>query len=112
MPDEKPIMTPETESALSNLYNSVIKKVDSLTKLTITTIVSQNGADEKKIETVFNVLEGDIKTSIDTAFIVGEFKEIRDFHSEREKQAIEIFKNNVKLVQDLANWVKDLYQKK
>jgi alkyl hydroperoxide reductase subunit AhpC len=104
-------LNPDANAKLTELYNSIIGKIDKLINLNITTVVVINN-EEKKIASTFNLLDGDIKTTIDAVFINGDYKEIRDFHTEREKLATEIFKNNVQTVQNTAKWVAELIQGK
>jgi hypothetical protein len=51
--------------------------------------------------TCINLIEGDITTQLDPAFVTGEYQSLRDFHATREKQAADIFKTNVETLERL-----------
>lgn len=59
-------------------------------------------ADGAKIlRTRIDLLQGDITTEMDPAFVTGDYEELRSFHAEREKQAIEIVNSNIEAVKSL-----------
>lgn len=64
----------------------------------------------KAILTKINLLDGDIRTVLDPAFVTGDYKDLQAFHAEREKEGHAIVKANLaalKALFDLAKSLKD-----
>jgi hypothetical protein len=57
------------------------------------------------MRTRINLAEGDITTEIDPAFLTGDYTALRDFHAAREKQATDIIKANIDMLERLFNLV-------
>jgi hypothetical protein len=59
----------------------------------------------KLLRTRVDLLQGDITTEMDPAFVTGDYREFRAFHAEREKQALEIVKSNIEAVRALLSLI-------
>ena len=59
-------------------------------------------ADSKVIVTEIDLIQGDITTVIDPAYVNDEaYQRLREFHAEREKQGHQIVKQNLEAVEKL-----------
>ncbi len=108
------------------LMKKIEEKINDLTTLEIVTAVGEvkfRTADEgsdgiraaintdkpvKAILTRIDLLDGDIRTVFDEAFVTGEYKALKSFHTEREKQGHDIIEKNLKALQTLYNMAKNL----
>ena len=59
------------------------------------------GSAEKGILTQINFLQGDITTIIPESFYSEEKKALREYHSEREKQGMDIVRRNIDALKEL-----------
>lgn len=96
---------------------SVIDKIknalDNLVKLKIVTavgdVVFKEGSKTFEFDlknakagvTIIDLLQGDITTIFHESFITGEYKSLKDFHAEREKEGYERIKANITALGDL-----------
>jgi hypothetical protein len=60
---------------------------------------------EKGILTKMDLLQGDITTIIPKSFFSDDKKAMREYHSEREKQGLDIVKQNIAAVKELWNLI-------
>ncbi len=113
----------DLEGLLDNIKNALDKLVtlEIITAVGPVTLKTREGSPagsfpdviecSQKMEimlTRIDLLQGDIKTVFDPAFFTENYKGLRDFHMEREKQGQAIIKNNVEALKELFNWVKEL----
>jgi hypothetical protein len=97
-----------------NLIDSLEKSIDNLVTLKIITSVGPTteagqapaagatpAAPTKALVTTINLLQGDITTEIDPAYLTPEYKPLWDFHSAREKQGADIIKANIEAIEKL-----------
>lgn len=56
----------------------------------------------KLLRTSIDLLQGDITTEMDAAFVTGPYQDLRAFHQAREAQAMEIVKGNIEAVKALV----------
>ena len=99
---------------MDELLKKITESLKGLVTLQITTVVGQVAYDSatdkttvanaKVIRTVIDLLEGDIKTEIDEAFVTGALQALRDFHAEREKQGSAIVKANIEALEKLFDF--------
>ncbi len=61
----------------------------------------------KVMLTKIDMIQGDITTVIDPIFVTGEYKELRQFHAEREKQGLTTVRDNIKAIEELYNLAKN-----
>lgn len=57
--------------------------------------------DAKIIVTKIDMLQGDITTWMDKAFVSGPYAKLREYHAEKEKQGSEIIRKNIEALQSL-----------
>ena len=83
------------------------KAASNLMKLEITTTVV--GAQPREIKTTIDLVQGDIKNSLDDAFLRDdELKPIRDFHDGQVEKGQAIIKGNVDVIVDLVKQLRDM----
>jgi hypothetical protein len=61
------------------------------------------GADVKVIQTTIDLLDGDMETLMDPAFVSGDLQSLREFHAQTERQGHEIVQKNLDAVKALFN---------
>ena len=61
----------------------------------------------KILRTRIDLLQGDLSTEMDPAFVTGDYTDLRAFHAEREKQALDIVKANVEAVKALISLIQN-----
>lgn len=116
-------MADDTKTKLEGLKTKIINALEELVTLKITTIVGQvtikpdgciDNLDFSKehniIMTKINLLDGDVMTVIDKAFVTGEYQTLKEFHSSREKEAQNIVKQNIEAIERLLKFVNDHIQ--
>lgn len=64
--------------------------------------------DPKMILTKIDLLQGDIKTVYDEAFVTGPYQALRDLHAAREKEGHQLIQNNIVALERLFQFVKSL----
>mgnify|MGYP001578017706 CR=1 FL=1 len=96
-----------------SIVDKIKNALDNLVKLNIVTAVGDivyKDADKKDeldltktkaSMTVINLLDGDITTIFHESFITGEYKDLKNFHAEREKEGYERVKANIAALGDL-----------
>jgi hypothetical protein len=57
--------------------------------------------DSRIMRTRIDLIQGDIITEIDQAFVTGEYQGLREFHVTREKQGSDIIKGNIAVIERL-----------
>jgi hypothetical protein len=77
-----------------NLAKWILESIANLVTLNINTIVDDGGA-KKTMTSTINLIDGDITTEFDIAFVTGDLKELRDYHTQREAQGHQIIKDNI-----------------
>jgi hypothetical protein len=78
----------------TNLGERILQSIEDLVTLNIDTIVNDDGTAKIMTSTI-NLIDGDIKTEFDVAFVTGDLKELRDYHTQREAQGHQIIKDNI-----------------
>ena len=78
-----------------NLLDKLTRAVNGLTKLNIVTKVSDGSKNQIKMETVIDLVDGDITNNIHRDFVVGELKELRAFHESQVNRGQDIIKENI-----------------
>jgi hypothetical protein len=108
----------------TNLNNSkdsfiqtAVSELSKLTRLEIHTLVGnysfvkdakgentviKNDSTAERMSSQINLLTGDITTAMTDKFIT-DYKELRDYHTSREKQGHEIIEKNIKTLKDIAD---------
>jgi hypothetical protein len=98
--------------ALSDLLEKLQGALDNLVTLEIVTAVGPiavppnrdvDWTQAKVILTRIKLIEGDIETVFDPAFVTGEYQSLREFHGEREKQGMATIRENIKVLEELFN---------
>ncbi len=92
------------ELSIENLIT--LKVVTRIAASSGATGASSDGA-AKAITTTIDLLQGDITTEIDPAFVGDSYKALRDFHASREKQAMDIIKTNIEAIEKLCQMIAD-----
>jgi hypothetical protein len=62
-------------------------------------------ADPTVILTKIDLLQGDIKTVFNEAFVTGNYQGLREFHARREQEGYEIIQKNIAAIERLLNLV-------
>ena len=62
--------------------------------------------DPKVILSKIDLLQGDIKTVYDEEYVTGNYKELKEFHKEREKEGHAIIKGNIATIKELLMLLK------
>ena len=116
-------MAKDSDSKLTALVERIKEALENLITLEIITAVGQvdfsaeSGPDlditkdPKVILSKINLIQGDIKTVYDPEFVTGNYKELKDFHKEREEQGHQMIKDNLDALMKLFNVAKDLLSK-
>ena len=86
-----PDAPPETSK---NLAERILQSIENLVTLNINTIVDDAGI-KKTMTSTINLIDGDITTEFDIAFVTGDLKELRDYQTQREAQGHQIIKDNI-----------------
>jgi hypothetical protein len=66
----------------------------------------------KILRTRINLLQGNITAEMDPALAADEGKAVREFHAEREKQAVEMVRANVEALKSLVVFIESRIEKK
>lgn len=106
MSDQSAIQGPKPATGQSAL-NRVLKAVDEATKLTIETVVTAEGGQPRRMTTVIDLIQGDIKNTIPQEFLTGELVQVRAFHEAQVHKGQEIIKNNVDALKSVLELVRD-----
>ena len=77
-----------------NLAERILQSIEALVTLNINTIVDDAGI-KKTMTSTINLIDGDITTEFDIAFVTGDLKELRDYQTQREAQGHQIIKDNI-----------------
>ena len=85
----------------------IAQAIEKVVELEITTSVTDANKVEREMVTQINLVEGDIKNTMDREFVVGELKELRPFHETQVLKAQQIFKDNLEALKTLWALVKD-----
>lgn len=100
---------------INSFIQSIKNDFDRLATLEIRTIVGPVTIDPtsgrlvpdpaaKQIVTRINLVAGDITTAIHPDFITGEYKDLRDFHAQREKEGHSIINDNIATLKSLVDF--------
>jgi hypothetical protein len=57
--------------------------------------------NSKTILTRIDILDGDITTVIDEAYVTGDYQSLREFHAQREEKGYSIVRNNIAAIREL-----------
>lgn len=63
--------------------------------------------DPKMILTKIDLLQGDIKTVYNEEFVTGNYKDLREFHAEREKEGHRIIMQNISVLEKLLKLISE-----
>jgi hypothetical protein len=77
-----------------NLAERILQSIENLVTLNINTIVDDAGI-KKTMTSTINLIDGDITTEFDIAFVTGDIKELRDYQTQREAEGHQIIKDNI-----------------
>jgi len=80
--------------------------IENVVTLKITTMVTGGGASQK-METSIDLVQGDIKNSMDREFVTGDLKELRTFHEAQVLKGQRIIKDNIETLKALWTFVRD-----
>ena len=90
--------------------DKIAQAITKVIELKITTSVT-DASDANKLEramvTKINLVEGDIKNTMDREFVVGDLKDLRAFHETQVLKAQQIIKDNLEALKTLWALVKD-----
>jgi hypothetical protein len=97
------------EKALNNLVTMRIVTAVG----TVTVSVAEDGtmtekhavANARGMVTEIDLIQGDIRTYVDPAFVNGDYQSLRAFHAEREKEGAAIIQQNLQTLKALYEWV-------
>lgn len=113
-------------SEKNSFIDKAIEELSKLTRLEIHTLVGnytfvQNASGENtvikndstadRMSSQINLLTGDITTAMTDKF-VAEYKELREYHTSREKEGHEIIEKNIKTLKSIVETISDLTDKK
>lgn len=87
--------------------DTIATAITKAAELEIKTIVDDAGTNEKRMATKINLVQGDITNTLDRAFVVGEFQELRAFHETQVSKAQQIIKDNIEALKALWALVRD-----
>lgn len=95
------------ESSLENLVTLEIVTAVGLVQPTTrdangVKVQAKTDAGAKLLRTSIDLVQGDITTEMDPAFVTGPYQDLREFHKAREAQAMEIVKGNIEAVKALV----------
>lgn len=95
------------ESSLENLVTLEIVTAVGLVQPTTrdakgVKVQGSTDAGAKLLRTSIDLVQGDITTEMDPAFVTGPYQDLREFHKAREAQAMEIVKGNIEAVKALV----------
>ena len=85
----------------------IAQAIEKVVELEITTSVIDTNKVERAMVTTINLVEGDIKNTMDREFVVGELKELRPFHETQVLKAQQTIKDNLEALKTLWALVKD-----
>jgi hypothetical protein len=107
--------------AIADLLGKLERSLENLATLEIVTAVGSvqpttrdaNGIRKelsvdpgaKILRTRIDLVQGDLTTEMDPAFVTGDYKDLRAFHSEREKQAMDTVKANIEALKALISLI-------
>ncbi len=66
------------------------------------------GPNAKEMRTCIDLLQGDITTALDDAFVTGPLQSLRDFHALREKQGADLVHSNIAALERLVQFARSL----
>jgi hypothetical protein len=97
---------------MKQLIDKIHEALLDMTNLTITTTVGsitpkgevQNDPPAKVIYTRLDLLDGDIDTKVDPAFVSGDYEKLWDFHKEREQEGHRLVQQNLETLQKLLKF--------
>jgi hypothetical protein len=108
---------------IEQLKNQITKAASELMTLKIRTIVGPMAIDannkvhtkidpdkledSKAIMSSISLIDGDITTKMDREFADGDFQSLRTFHMDNEAKGREIINENLKILKQLASFVKE-----
>jgi len=110
----------------NSFIQNAIDELSKLTRLEIHTLVGnytfvpndkgentviKNDSTADRMSSQINLLTGDITTAMTDKFVV-EYKELRDYHTSREKEGHGIIEKNIKTLKDIVDAIVDLSGKK
>jgi len=113
-------------SEKNTFIDKAIEELSKLTRLEIHTLVGnytfvQNAGGENtvikndstadRMSSQINLLTGDITTAMTDKFVT-EYKELREYHTSREKEGHEIIEKNIKILKSIVETISDLTDKK
>lgn len=106
--------TADGNSKLESLLEEIKKAVAEFKTLEIVTVVGtvipgesvkdlsfKFDKNSKTILTRIDILDGDITTVIDEAYVTGDYQSLREFHAQREEKGYSIVRNNIAAIREL-----------
>lgn len=113
-------------SEKNTFIDKAINELSKLTRLEIHTLVGnysfvqdangensviKNDSTADRMSSQINLLSGDITTAMTDKF-VSEYKELREYHTTREKQGHEIIEKNIQTLKSIVETIIELTDKK
>ena len=98
--------------------NDIKAALDDIINLDIRTVVGDFAHDDKgrivgkqgskEMVTRINLLAGDVTTAFSEEILDDSLKEVRNFHSQREAQGLDIIRSNINTLYSLTRLIKTL----
>jgi len=116
----------DVKNSKNSFIQNAVDELSKLTRLEIHTLVGnysfvqnakgentiiKNDSTAERMSSQINLLTGDITTAMTDKF-VSEYKELRDYHTLREKEGHEIVEKNIKTLKAIVDAIVELTDKK
>jgi hypothetical protein len=86
---------------------TIAQAIAKVVQLEIETSVTDANKVDRTMLTKIDLVQGDIRNSMDREFVVGELKELRAFHETQVLKAQQIIRDNLEALKTLWALVKD-----
>jgi hypothetical protein len=116
----------DPKNSKDSFIQNAIDELSKLTRLEIHTLVGnysflqddkgvnsviKNDSTADRMSSQINLLTGDITTAMTDKFVT-EYKELREYHTSREKEGHEIIEKNIKTLKEIVDAIVELTGKK
>jgi hypothetical protein len=111
-------MEEQERTVWQELLDEIRAAIREAVSLKISTIVGDiewvdkrtapNVTNSDTMYTEIDLVQGDLVSMIDRAFLDPDMSGLRDYHKAREDQAYEIIESNIKALKELGEYVKEL----
>lgn len=85
----------DVSDALTNAFKKITESIENIVTLNVETIVVAEGADDVTVLTKIDLLQGDISTNLPADYFSEDNALLREFHTDKEKQAQAIIDKNL-----------------